>query len=138
MTDDILDYPGALDDNIVKSRHGCVTAWFVFMMTVGVILAVIYFFFSEGTAEALGLESPFLIWGMGLMSICNVFLVWQLWQWKKIGFYGFIGTSVLAGLANLYIGIDIITTLTGLIGILFLYGILQIRKDDVAAWDHLE
>ena len=59
-------------------------------------------------------------------------------QPKKIGFWGFVITSLVAVAVNLNIGLGIAQSLIGLIGILILYAVLQIKADNVSAWNNLE
>ena len=60
-------------------------------------------------------------------------------QWKKTGFYIIIGISLLSGLWSYMSNGDIIMTIASIfIGPIILFLILQIRKDGITAWDHLE
>ena len=46
-------------------------------------------------------------------------------------------TSIAALVVNLSIGLGIVQSLFGLVGIAVLYGVLQIKKDNVSAWTNL-
>ena len=120
-------------------RHGCVTAYLIFMIIVNSILAIIYLFAGEIITDNLaGDVSAGIIIILGLVGIVNVICAVMLFQWKKWGFWGFIGTSIVALMINLSIGLGIGQSVAGLIGIAILYGILQIKKDNVSTWENLE
>lgn len=137
---EILDHFGNENSNAPKNRHGCVTAWLVLMILGNFFSAISYFFFGDTIASALPSQpSMVLIWAIGIMAIINVVFTVMLFQWKKMGFYGFIGTSALAFVINLMIGIGVLQSVAGLLGVIILYGILQIKGEgNIAAWDHLE
>ena len=53
-------------------------------------------------------------------------------------FMRFLLTSIGALAINLSIGLGIGQSLLGLVGIAILYGVLQIKKDNIPAWNNLE
>ncbi len=61
----------------------------------------------------------------------------MLLSWKKIAFYGFAITAIGTFLFNISIGVSIVGSLLGLSGIVILYGVFQIKKNGVSAWDYL-
>ena len=94
--------------NAPKQRHGCVTAWLVLMIIVNSLLAIYYLFASDMvTNNLLGNVSTTMIILLGVIGIGNVISSVLLFQWKKIGFWGFTITSVCALIINLSIGLDI-------------------------------
>ncbi|MDR2710768.1 MAG: hypothetical protein LBB65_05510 [Burkholderiales bacterium] len=125
--------------NVPKQRHGCVTAWLVFVIIVNALVGLVYLFASGFIVKNLpGNVSGTMIVVLGLFCIINVILAVMLLRWKKIAFWGFVGTSVVALAINLSIGLGIGQSLFGLVGIAILYGVLQIQKDGVTAWKNLE
>ena len=124
--------------NTSKQRHGCVTAWLVVMIIIHSLAAIIYLFASEFIMNNLPNVSKTMIVLLGVFSVANVIFAVMLFQWKKIGFWGFIGTSIVALIINLSVNISIGQVLGGLVGIAILYGILQIKKNNVTTWDNLE
>lgn len=74
---------------------------------------------------------------LGIIGIANVVFSVLLLQWKN-GFWGFIVTSIAALIINLYLGLGIGQSVFGMVGIAILYFVLQIKKNDVTAWDNLE
>ena len=75
---------------------------------------------------------------LAILGIANVIFAILLFKWKKIGFWGFVATSIVALFINLSIGLGIAQSLFGLVGIVILYFVLQIKKDDVTTWNNLE
>lgn len=127
------------NSNVAKQRHGCVTAWLIMMIIINSLTAVIYLFASDMITENLpgDVSTPMIVL-LGIIGIGNVVFSVLLFQWKKIGFWGFIVTSIAALIVNLSIGLGIGQSVFGLVGIVVLYGVLQIKKDNVPAWDNLE
>ncbi len=125
--------------NVTKKRHGCLTAWLVLMTILNSLAAIVYLFAGDWISKNLpeGISTPLLIL-LALLGVANVIFSVLLFQWKKWGFWGFIITSIGALIVNLSIGSGIGKSLFGLVGISILYGILQIKKDNVSAWKNLE
>jgi len=140
VMEDILD--DLLEENIArpKKRHGCVTAWLVFMIIANSFgsLANFYLmnidlFFPEILNE---FKLAFIAGGIG--GILNVLFAIMLFKWKKNGFYGFIGTSVLMAGVNLKLELGVDNLILGLLGVVILYGLLQIREGKYSTWEQLE
>jgi hypothetical protein len=72
------------------------------------------------------------------MGIGNIIFAVALLRWKKWGFIGFVLTSIIAAGINLKVGISVLQTLLGLVGVFVLCGILRISKGGVSTWDSLE
>ena len=122
-----------------KMRHGCVTAYLIFVIIANSILAIIYLFAGNLITENLpGDVSIEIIIILGLIGVFNVICAVMLFKWKKWGFWGFVGTSIISLMINLAIGLGVGTSLAGLIGIAILYAILQIKQDNISAWENLE
>ena len=120
-----------------KTRHGCVTAWLVLMIVANSLTAVVNLASEEAIRKTLP-DMP--SWALPVLASCaalNVVFAIALFAWKKWGFYGFVGTSIVALIVNLRSGVGIIPALFGLLGVVILYAVLQIggaRK----AWPQLE
>jgi hypothetical protein len=123
----------------MKERHGCVTAWLIFMVVANSIVVIMYLFARGMIQNNLTAAIPswvFIV--LGLMGIANIIFAVALLKWKKWGFWGFAFTSIIAAAVNLQMGTSVLQTLLGLGGVAILYAILRIRKDEVSAWDNLE
>ena len=121
----------------LPQRHGCVTAWLVFMLIANSIVSFIYLLTLLKPGGALKVSTNSLI-VLLIAGLLNVAFSIMLLIWKKIGFYGFAVTSVLAFIVNFNKGISLLRCTVGLLGLLVLYGILQIKRDGVSAWDNLK
>ena len=127
------------ETELVKERHGCVTTWLVFMIVVNSLIGLVYLFVPESIAEQVPVKIPIYIFSiLGLIGLANVVFSMALFKWKLWGFYGFIVSSLASFIINLLIGIDVIQSVMGLIGIAFLYGVLQIKKNNISAWNFME
>jgi len=122
-----------------KQRHGCVTAWLIFMIIINSLIALLYLFAGDLIGQSLpgGISKSMQIL-LAILGVGNVISSILLLKWMKIGFWGFVVTSIAAVFVNMSIGLGIAQSLLGLIGIAVLYGVFQIKKDDVTAWTNLE
>ena len=122
-----------------KQRHGCVTTWLILLIIVNSIFAILYLFFGDIIAQNFmgEISSPILIL-LAILVTANVIFSVLLLKWKKIGFFGFIISGIVALIVNLHIGIGIAQSIRGLFGIAILYGVLQIKKDNISAWKNLD
>ena len=73
-----------------------------------------------------------------IIGIANVMFAILLLRWNKSGFWGFVMSAIAALIVNLRVGLGIGQCLLGLAGIGILYAVLQIKQDDISAWDNLE
>lgn len=122
-----------------KQRHGCVTAWLILMIIGNSLTAILYLFAGDLIAQNFpgGISKSMLIL-LAILGVGNVIFSILLFKWMKIGFWGFLATSIAVVVINLSIGLGILQSLFGLIGIAVLYGLLQMKKDNVSAWTNLE
>ncbi|MEO6851033.1 MAG: hypothetical protein ABI203_07700 [Mucilaginibacter sp.] len=118
-------------------RHGCVTAWIIFMIIANSAATLVYMFNANSLAQKTGV-SPITIITLIVIGIFNVIFSVMLLSWKKVGFYGFAISAIAAFIINISIGISPIRSLLGLIGFGILYGILQIKEEGVSAWSYLK
>jgi hypothetical protein len=122
-----------------KQRHGCVTAWLIVVIIINAIAGGLAVFASDLIIEGLGGYVPaYLVYLSGACSIANVIFAILLFQWRKIGFWGFICTSLINFTINLNIGFGIYQSLIGLVGIAVLYMNLHIKKKNSSTWERLE
>ena len=129
------------NSNVVKKRHGLLTIVLVIFIVVNIIVAISLFltyFILSNNANANHKQILDIAILDGILSIVNVFLLILLTQWKKIGFWGLIFTSLTTFILNFSNGIEIMQDIYGLIGIAILFAVLQIKKDNVSAWENLK
>jgi hypothetical protein len=121
-----------------KQRHGCVTAWLALMILINSLTSLLYLFFGDKVMEMAPQVSQSLLMLLAFLTLSNVFFAVMLLRWKKLGFWGFAITSAAAFILNLMIGMGILQSVFGMTGLLILYAILQIKKDDTSTWENLE
>ena len=120
-----------------KKRHGCLTTWLVFMMLGNSISALAYLFGSQIMRQILPDLPTWVFPLLAIITTFNTICTIALFKWKKWGFWGFLGSSVAALIINLSIGLGIGQSLFGLLGIVLLYGVLNIGREN-KGWSQLE
>lgn len=118
-----------------KHRHGCLTAWLALIIILNALVAGVYLFWmiTRADTQMPGWGLPVYILG----SICYVVCAIALFYWKKWGFYGIAAMALIIIVVNLVIGLSFVQALTGLLGIIVLYGVLQIGGEK-KGWSQLE
>jgi len=120
-----------------KSRHGCLTTWLVLMIVANSATALMYLFGSEAIRRALPSAPGWVFPVLGVFALFNLVCSVALLQWKKWGFLGFSVSSVVTLAVNLSMGLGLVPALGGLLGLLVLYGVLQIGREN-KGWPQLE
>ena len=120
-----------------KKRHGCLTAYLIFMLVVNALCALVMPFTASLVQKPTPSFPSWLLWISASLGLLNVVFTMALFKWKKSGFIGFCVVSVIALGINLYGGLGVGASLRGLIGIVILYGVLQIGGDK-KGWSQLE
>ena len=120
-----------------KQRHGCLTAYLVFMIIANSATAIMYIAGREAIQKSLpGMPDwafPVLI----ALGVFNLTCAIALFRWKKWGFWGFTLSACVVLFVNLAIGLSPAQALGGLVGVAILYGVLQIGKTN-KGWSQLE
>jgi predicted nucleic acid-binding Zn ribbon protein len=120
-----------------RRRHGFTTFWLTFSLISFTITGMVYLYFSEAIAQYVDVSSELLIF-LSLVSMAGIVGNVLLLCWKKIGFWIFIGISIVSFIINMRMGLNIAQSLSGIIGIAIMWGVLHIHKDDKTAWEQLE
>jgi hypothetical protein len=109
------------------------------MIVTNSLTAGLYLFAKEMVTKNLpgDVSTPMIIL-LGIFGVGNVIFSVMLFQWKKLGFWGFVITTAGTLIINISIGISIGQSLIGLAGVAILYGILQIKQGNATAWENLE
>ena len=121
-----------------KSRHGCLTAFLIFMMVVNAATAAFYLFAGDQVRQAIPNAPPWMIYALVVISLFNLACAVALFTWKKWGFWGFAASSVVSLGLNLMLGLGVAQSLLGLLGIAILFGVLQIGDGRTKGWPQLE
>ena len=126
--------PTALQE---KKRHGCLTAYLVLAIILNSATALLYLF----GAGAIKRSSPNIPdWAFPVLIVLvlfNLACAIALLRWKKWGFWGLVASAAVTLGVNLTIGLGLSSAVVGVLGVLFLYGVLHIGKDN-KGWPQLD
>jgi hypothetical protein len=122
-----------------KQRHGCLTAWLIYLIIAYLIISITYFFNTDKISEI----SPYktskdvlLIYGsLGILSIVFCILILK---WLRLGFWGILMTSIIGIITQIINNHGIFEPLIGVFAIVVLYALLQLKKGNVSGWNNLE
>ena len=104
---------------------------FLILMFITNPLSALSWFVSPGAMMQLYPDLTFgIAYSMGSLAILNIILVIGVWMWKKWGFYGFCVSAAIAVVLNLYIGLGIAGSLSGLLGVAIVFFLIGKR------WHH--
>ena len=104
-----------------KARGIWLTIWLSILLVGGIFSSIANLFFGN---FAFQLDPTLPIWTyviFGLLGVCNVIFLIFLFMWKRWAFYGFLASTVIVFIINLYVGVQFILALMGFIGVLILY-----------------
>jgi len=107
------------------------------MIIANSLTALIYVIAGEKIKSNLPNAPGWTVPTLAVACIANIVFAVALFRWKKWGFFGFVGTSILALVINLRVGMHIGQILLGLLGVVILYGVLQIGQEK-KGWTQLE
>ena len=138
-----------------KNRHGCLVAWLILIIIVNSVTALSYLIYIFGRGMIIQMfQSQMLQIQMLLgipigvflvliaLSIFNVVCAIALLLWKKWGFWGYCATSVATLVLNLIFvsrgtAPILYSILSGLLGVLILFGVLHIGNKENKGWPQL-
>lgn len=125
--------------NEKKQHHGCVTAWLYLAIIINSGTSLVYLLVPNYIAQNIpGGISKVSLALLALMSIINVTCAILILKWKKIGFIGFVVTSIVVFIINYTAGLGFGQSLLGLVGVGVLFAVLQIKQDSKSSWENLE
>jgi hypothetical protein len=113
-----------------KQRYWCLTAWLILMIIANLVIVL-------SVLIAITFKSSLPNYHLGLFAIANVVFLVALFQWKKWGFFGYVGTNILIMVSGLTTGWHIGRFLLQVLWVLILYALLQIGKEK-RGWTQLE
>ncbi|MCD9517967.1 hypothetical protein [Photobacterium phosphoreum] len=104
-----------------RKRGFWLTEFLVFMMLTNLFSVFVYFVNPDMIITAFPKISLELAYLLGSVCLFNVFLAINIWMWKKLAIYGFYIVVIFGVLINLYIGLGLIGSLSGLMGGMILF-----------------
>ena len=108
-----------------KKRNTLLNVWLIIMLIANVFSAISYLFFNSLLSSAYPYAPSWIFHIYGLLSLINIILVSFLFKWKRWAFYVFCIVTLLALIMNIYIGIEIIASMLGIVGPIILYLIMK-------------
>ncbi len=122
-----------------QSRHGCLTAWLT-LLIIGGALGILFYIVLPGLAGPTPLDIAPWEYGLGIASgMFQIICVLALLSWKRWGFWGLCVLSAVNVIVALLVRPQVAAGTFGaaLLGLLILYGLLHIGKEN-KAWPQLE
>lgn len=120
----------ATEEKVIKKRGFWLSAFLILMFIANPFTAFIYFNNPEMIIQAYPKMASGLLYLMGAMCVVNVVLAGGIWMWKKWGVFGFYTVVVIAFCINMYVGLGITGSLTGLVGAVIIFFTTKKR------WEH--
>lgn len=120
------------DSEVQKKRGGCLAVYLVFVIAVNTITALSYLFAGNLFRATMPDVPGWAYYVLALFGIINAACGVAVWQWKRIGVYGFIASAVMVVGVNVLIGIGLFESLFGLIGPVILYALVR------PVWKHFD
>ena len=122
---------------ITKKRHGCLTAYLIFMMIANTLAIVAYAGFGAAIQKANPGMPDWAMLVLPMFGVLNVVCAIGLFKLRKWGFWGFVISAAVVFFINIAIGLNILQALFGLVGIAIIYGVLQIGGEN-KGWTQLD
>ena len=108
-----------------RERGGCLTAWLIVVLIANALIAFYYLTSTPALQQVYPTISSAVFLLLALIGALNIVSAIGLWTWHKWGFYLFAITSVITLVINIGIGLPIVSSLTGLIGVAILWYLLR-------------
>jgi len=136
-----MNIPEAIQVKEGKKRHGCLTAWFVWLFIAEIVTAINII--SGAMKRNYASTSTWILPLMIIASIMIIVSAIALFKWKKWGFYLYILSAIVAGISNLVYAVNRGEPLIFTLGFLvlpigILYGVLHIGNEKNKGWPQLE
>jgi membrane-associated HD superfamily phosphohydrolase len=122
-----------------KQRHGCLTAWLIYLIIANSLVSLGLLFSSESVTKNLSyITSENVYLTVVFIGIADTLFSFLLLRWIKIGFWGLLTTGILLCIVQLINSNSILNPIITIVCLLILYGLLQLKKNNVSGWDNLE
>jgi membrane-associated HD superfamily phosphohydrolase len=122
-----------------KQRHGCLTAWLIYLIIANSLVSLGLLFSSESVTKNLSyITSENVYLTVVFIGIADTLFSFLLLRWIKIGFWGLLTTGILLCIVQLINSNSILNPIITIVCLLILYGLLQLKKNNVSGWNNLE
>jgi len=124
-------------ENQVK-RHKFLTVWLSLMLLMNLIVAITYLVTPEKLQHVTPNIPLSFFYSAGILAIFNLICVILLFRWRKMGFWGFCLSAILAVLVNAKYGATPVpqAIFFSAFSILMLFWALNMGKEN-KAWSRL-
>ena len=122
-----------------KQRHGCLTAWLIYLVLAYSFSTIFYFFKTDEFSKIAQYNiSENMILIRGSVAIFGVIFSIMLLKWVKLGFWGILIISILLFIVQILNSDRIMPPFFILLCLVILYVLLQLKKGNVSGWNNLE
>jgi hypothetical protein len=109
-----------------RERGGCLTAWLILVLIANALIAFYYLTSTSALQQVYPVSSVIFLL-LAVIGAVNVVSAIGLWTWHRWGFYLFGVTSLITLVINIGIGLPIVSSLLGLVGVGILWFLLRNR-----------
>ena len=119
----------------IAERSGFITFWLWFMVVGNILMAIISFF--PKTMWGRNYPDEFVVPSIisGVFCIINVIGTFMLLSWKKNGFTVIAVSAIMGGLFSF---VTVKSLPIGIVGLVILWLILNIKKNGIPYWNVME
>ena len=122
-----------------KQRHGCLTAWLIFLIIASSVGSLSIFFNSESMSKNLPyIKSENMLLVLGSIEILNLMFAILLLKWVKLAFWGILSTSIVLCVIQIMGSKNYIYPIGTIIFASILYGLLKLKKNNISGWENLD
>ena len=128
-----------------KQRHRYLTIWLVWTIITSALGGIAYLLaddavLASGAVAGNGrhLFPTWVILVLAVQCAANVVFVIALFRWRKWGFYGIVGSGIIAAIGNCALGMSAMPAVSGLLSPAILYTLLQLGCAGKTGWAQLE
>lgn len=118
-----------------KQRHGCLTAWLSYLIFAYSIMSIVTFFHTDKVPKDTSENMALLL---GSVAILNVLFCILIFNWVKLGFWGLLVTNVMLLTIQIINDHEISYSIFGMLVLIALFGLLQLKRNNVSGWNNLE
>lgn len=113
-----------------KKRGGCLTAFIVVMLVANIGMSLYYVVTTSGFSETSLIVPAWTIPTLVFIGLLNIGFAIAIWNWNKIGVYGFWVNAVAAAAINISLGLTIFQAVFGFLGPIILTLLVRPKWDE--------
>lgn len=122
-----------------KQRHGCLTAWLIYLIIAYSFCTILYFFKSDEMSKIAKYQiSENMMLIHGSLALLGIVFSIMLFKWVKLGFWGIFSITIILFVLQILNSNRIMSPIFIVICLIILFGLLQLKKDNKSGWNNLE